>query len=445
MMARLKRSWPLFLHIFAVMLATLLLVQVLNAAVFIVMPPPRPIIYTTSLIAGVARTGRDPTDLLTVQTSERPAGNTSAARERALAELIAADLHLPASAVAVSLEQHLPPTIVGVFRLPMPQEMNVLRRPMRPINGALFGDFAVSVHHADGRWQIIQPAERPFSSWRARIVLWFVFAVVGITPFAWAMSRRIAKPIALFAAAADRLGRDPRAEPLALEGPPEIAEAAATFNQMQERLNRYVEDRTTLIAAVAHDLRTPLMRLALRLENAPDAVRLAGEEDIREMSERIGAAMAFVREMTQLVRRQKLDLRSLAESVAADAIDRGGSVILVPGPAIGMEGDAASLKALIGNLVENALLYAGNARIALHRGRSVVSIEVSDNGPGMEQADVIRAFEPFFRAERSRSRATGGTGLGLASVRAVARAHGGDATIENRETGGMLARVTLPL
>jgi two-component system, OmpR family, sensor kinase len=249
----------------------------------------------------------------------------------------------------------------------------------------------------------------------------------------------------MFSAAADRLGRDPRAEPLALAGPPEIAEAAATFNQMQERLNRYVEDRTTLIAAVAHDLRTPLMRLSLRLEKAPDAIRLAGEEDIREMSERIGAAMAFVREMTRHVSRQRLDLRSLAESVASDASDRGGSVTLLPGPAIAMEADAPALKALLANLVENAVLYAGTAQIELRRGRNVVTIEVSDSGPGMVAEDLARAFEPFFRAERSRSRDTGGTGLGLASVRAVARAHGGDATLENRPGSGLLARVTLPL
>lgn len=447
MTTRLRRSWPLFLHIFAVMLATVLLVQILNFAAFVIMPPPKPVIYTTSRIAAAAQAGTDPTGLLTVRMIATPPAASDEPQNRTLASLIASDLNVPAASVVVVREYDGPPAIADVFRPrpPRPPSAVGTRPSTRPIDDALFGDFVVTIRESNGMWRVVKPTERRFSSWRLRFVLWFVIAILCIAPFAWAMSRRIAKPIAMFAGAADRLGRDPRAEPLALSGPPEIAEAAATFNQMQERLNRYVEDRTTLIAAVAHDLRTPLMRLSLRLEKAPDDIRLAGEEDIREMSERIGAAMAFVREMTRHVRRQRLDLRSLAESVAADASDRGGSVTLLPGPAIAMEADAPALKALLGNLVENAVLYAGSAQIELRRGRNVVTIEVSDNGPGMVSEDIARAFEPFFRAERSRNRDTGGTGLGLASVRAVARAHGGDATLENRPGSGLLARVTLPL
>jgi two-component system, OmpR family, sensor kinase len=440
-----RRAWPLFLHIFAVMLGTVLLIQLLNFAAFFVMPPPKPVLYTTSRIAAIAQAGSDPTGLLTVRLTATPPAARSEQPDAALAALIASDLNLPRASVVVARDHGGPPTIADVFRPLTPRSAGAGRPSTRPIDDALFGDFTVTIRQPDGVWRVVQPTERRFSSWRLRFVLWFVIAILGVAPFAWAMSRRIAKPIAMFSAAADRLGARVAAEPLALAGPPEIAEAAATFNQMQERLNRYVEDRTTLIAAVAHDLRTPLMRLSLRLEKAPDAIRLAGEEDIREMSERIGAAMAFVREMTRHVSRQRLDLRSLAESVASDASDRGGSVTLLPGPAIAMEADAPALKALLANLVENAVLYAGTAQIELRRGRNVVTIEVSDSGPGMVAEDLARAFEPFFRAERSRSRDTGGTGLGLASVRAVARAHGGDATLENRPGSGLLARVTLPL
>ncbi|WP_010218093.1 HAMP domain-containing sensor histidine kinase [Sphingomonas sp. PAMC 26621] len=440
--AGLPKSWPLFLRIFTTMLVTVVLVQVLNFGAFLLMPPPAPVIFTTGRIAALMRAGHDPTGLLTITTTKAPHAVDPNPRDLALARSIAFDLQIPASAVVVVSGHHRGPTIVSAFRPPLAPGMG---RPRRAMDDALFGDFTVSIRHADGSWRIVEPVERLLSPWRMRIVLWFVLAALAIAPLAWLVSRRIAKPIALFAAAADRLGRDPRAEPMALSGPSEIAEAAAAFNVMQERLNRYVEDRTTLIAAVAHDLRTPLMRLSLRLEKAPDPIRLAGEEDIREMSERIGAAMAFVREMTRHVRRQRLDLRSLAESVASDAADAGGAVTLHPGTAIGMEGDAPSLKALLTNLVSNAVNYAGSAEITLRAGRGVAIIEVSDRGPGMVPADLARAFEPFFRAERSRNRDTGGTGLGLASVRAVARAHGGDATIENRDSGGLLARVTLPV
>ncbi|WP_242140367.1 HAMP domain-containing sensor histidine kinase [Sphingomonas sp. TREG-RG-20F-R18-01] len=440
----LSRSWPLFLRIFATMLVTVLFVQVLNFGAFVLMPPPSPVIFTSSRIATVARTGRDASHLLTIHATGAPRAAAENPRDLALARSIASDLRLPAASVLVESGQHKGPTIIGVFRPPLPMGMGGPRQH-RAMDDALFGDFTVSIRRPDGTWLMVEPVERLLSPWRMRFVLWFVLAAVAIAPLAWGVSRRIAKPIALFAAAADRLGRDPRAEPLTLTGPSEIAEAAAAFNQMQERLNRYVEDRTTLIAAVAHDLRTPLMRLSLRLEKAPDDLRLAGEEDIREMSDRIGAAMAFVREMTRHVRRQRLDLRSLAESVVSDASDAGGDVMLHAGPSIVMEGDAPSLKALLTNLVSNAVKYAGNAEVTLRSERGVAIIEVADTGPGMLPSDLVRAFEPFFRAERSRSRDTGGTGLGLASVRAVARAHGGDATIASRPGGGLLARVTLPV
>jgi len=444
--ANAQKSWPLFLRIFTMMLATVLLVQILNFGAFLLMPPPSPTIFTTSRIAAVARSGRDASGLLTVRIADAPTIAVSNPRDLALARAIAFDLRLPIGSVVVHSGQHKGPTIIGAFRPPIPAGMVSPRlRQRRAMDDALFGDFTVSVRHPDGGWRRIEPVERLLRPWRLRFILWFVLAVLGIAPLAWWVSRRIAKPIALFAGAADRLGRDPRAAPLTLSGPPEITEAAAAFNQMQERLNRYVEDRTTLIAAVAHDLRTPLMRLSLRLEKAPDEIRLAGEEDIREMSERIGAAMAFVREMTRHVRRQRLDLRSLAESVTTDAADAGGDVTLLPGPAIGIDGDAPSLKALLTNLVSNAVNYAGNAQVSLSAGKGVAIIEVRDTGPGMAPADLARAFEPFFRAERSRNRDTGGTGLGLASVRAVARAHGGDTTIENLPDGGLLARVTLPV
>ena len=138
-------------------------------------------------------------------------------------------------------------------------------------------------------------------------------------------------------------------------------------------------------------------------------------------------------------------MRSLAESVADDFADRGDAVALHPGDPLALEGDAPSLKALIANLVGNAVKYAGHAEVEVRREGGVAIVEVCDSGPGMAPADLARAFEPFFRAEQSRNRDTGGSGLGLASVRAVARAHGGDATIENRPGVGLLARVTLPI
>lgn len=435
------RSWPLFVRIFALMLLTVLLVQLLNFAAVLLIPPPTPVIYSTNRIATVMRSGLDPTGLLVARVSHEAPQSVDDPRDLRLAQLIAADLAVPTASVTVDGHRYGPPMMVGVFRAPIP----IGTPPLRfALDNALFGAFAVSLKVAPGTWRVVSPAGDTTGPWRMRIILWFLVAMAVAAPIAWALARRVAKPIGLFAAAAERLGRDPRAPPLPVRGPPEIADAANAFNVMQGRLNRYVEDRTMLIAAVAHDLRTPLMRLSLRLEKAPDGLRLASEDDIQEMSNRIGAAMAFVRDMTRHASRQRLDLRSLAESITDDFGDRGAQVTLAPGAPLTMEGDVPALKALLANLVDNAIKYAGSAEIRLFRANDTVVIEVADDGPGLDQGDLDQAFEPFFRAERSRSRDTGGSGLGLASVRAVARAHGGDARLENRPEGGLLARITLP-
>ncbi len=444
MRSSVQRSWPLFLRIFALMLGTVLLVQILNFAILLMMPPPTPAIFTANRVAAVARAGRDPTGLLKSEISNGPPRQTDNPRDRRVAASIAGDLGLPRTKVTVETERSAMPMFAGAFRPPMAMGMGPRHHPPS-FDTALFGPFVVSIETPDGRWRVIQPSHNMIGPWRMRIILWFLVAMAVAAPIAWALARRVAKPIKLFAAAAERLGRDPRTDPLPVAGPPEIAEAASAFNLMQERLNRYVEDRTTLIAAVAHDLRTPLMRLSLRLEKAPDDIRASSEGDIQEMNQRIGSAMAFVRDMTRHVRRQKLDLRSLAESVTDDFADRGDAVVLHPGDALALEGDAPSLKALLANLVGNAVKYAGHADVRLRREGGVAIVEVSDSGPGMAQADLERAFEPFFRAEQSRNRDTGGSGLGLASVRAVARGHGGDATIANRPEGGLIAQVTLPV
>ena len=438
-----RQRWPLFLRIFVLILGTVLLVQLLNFAALLMVPPPTPVVYSTSRIALVARLGRDPAGLLTTSITDRRPEPANDARDLRLGRLIAGELSLPTEAVVVEGHRYGPPVMVGAFRSPLPMGMP---RPPTPfaVDNGLFGQFVVSIHEPHDRWRAIRPARSPFGPWQSRVVMWFLVAMAVAAPIAWLLARRVAKPIALFATAAERLGRDPRADPMRLTGPPEIQEAATAFNVMQERLNRYVEDRTTLIAAVAHDLRTPLMRLSLRLEKAPEDIRTASEEDIQEMSQRIGAAMAFVRDMTRHVRRQRLDLRSLAESITDDFADRGEQTVLHPGPPVPIDGDGPALKAVLANLIGNAVKYAGHAEVRLYRDRENVVIEVGDRGPGLAPEDLARAFEPFFRVERSRSRETGGIGLGLASVRAVARAHGGEAAIENRPEGGLIARVVLP-
>jgi signal transduction histidine kinase len=306
------------------------------------------------------------------------------------------------------------------------------------------GSFEASLKLPDGSWRTVSPGEG-LEPWRLFVLVWLLLSALAVAPFAWTMAQRFARPIGAFARAAERLGRDPRAPPIELDGPAEIAEAARAFNDMQARLNRYVDDRATMIAAVAHDLRTPLMRLGLRIEDADPAIRTACECDIREMQAMISAVMAYVRESSRIGVRRPLDLRSLAETVVDEASDRGAAVSLETGDPVVIEADPVALKAMLANLVGNAIKYAGGAQLVLERREHEAVITVRDRGPGIPDEDMERVFDPFFRGERSRNRDTGGMGLGLASARAAARAHGGDITLHRRDGGGMCAMVTLPL
>jgi signal transduction histidine kinase len=338
----------------------------------------------------------------------------------------------------VRLDFDRPPLFLG-------PQIRHIHKPEGEPRELLFGRFSAAYHEAGGRWRVVRPAPRGIEPWHWRMLLWLLGSVLAVVPFAWLVSRRVAQPIGLFAAAAERLGRDPRADPLPLDGPAEIATAAMAFNEMQARIRRYVDDRVTMAAAMAHDLRTPLMRLSLRAEKAEPDLRAAMEIDIAEMKEMIGAALAFVRDIGRAPRRQRLSLRALVDSVADEMADLGADVAVAPGEDIVIDADVAGLKALLANLIGNAVAYAGKAQVRIARTGAHALIEVADEGPGLPDDMLEKVFEPFFRAEPSRNRETGGSGLGLASARAVARAHGGDIVLINRADGGLLARAMLPL
>ncbi len=438
---RLGRAWgrpPLFLRIFGVMLAALIAAQLLDFALLVSVPPPTPRLYPIAEVAELLH-GGEPHDSATyrvTETAKTPEDDDDPRTRRQRAQLAQ---RLGAGQADVRLDFDRPPLFLG----------GPMRRPQHwkdeQRDQLLFGHFVASFHLPDGNWRVVRPASHGIEPWHWRMLLWLFGLLVAVAPFAWWVARRVAQPIGLFADAAGRLGRDPRADPMPVEGPAEVAAAASAFNEMQARIRRYVDDRVTMAAAMAHDLRTPLMRLSLRVEKAGPDLRPAMEADIAEMREMIGAALAFVRDIGRPPRRQKLSLRALVESVADEMADIGADVMVELGDDIVIEADVAGLKSLLANLIGNAVAYAGHARVRIARPDGHALIEVADDGPGLPDDMLERVFEPFFRAEPSRNRETGGSGLGLASARAVARAHGGDITLINRAEGGLLARVLLPL
>nr|WP_246347532.1 ATP-binding protein [Brevundimonas basaltis] len=259
------------------------------------------------------------------------------------------------------------------------------------------------------------------------------------------MARRLTRPIRVFAEAAERLGANPEAAPMAASGPSEVRTAIHAFNDMQGSLRRHMRQRTQTVAAIAHDLRTPLTRLRFRAEQAPDAVRDRMAADIEEMDALIAQAMAFVRGETATEQRERFDLGRLAADCASGFAETGGAVAFDGEASLPVHADPTALRRALGNLIANAVQYGGGARVRAIAEAGAAVVLVEDDGPGLDESELEAVFEPFHRGERSRNRETGGAGLGLTVARQAARAAGGEVTLINRPGGGLTARLSLLL
>jgi signal transduction histidine kinase len=270
---------------------------------------------------------------------------------------------------------------------------------------------------------------------------------VAILAFAWWASGWITAPLSDFARASERLGMDVNAPPLSENGPEEVRAAARAFNQMQTRIRTFVEDRLRMLAAISHDLRGPITRLRLRTEQmALDAdVQRKMLGDLDEMAEMVASSLAFARDEASSEASQPVDLAALLTTLCDDATDAGHPVDFVREGRLVYRGRPLALKRLFANLIDNSVRYGGRAMIHLSAGPQKVEVAIDDEGPGIPQDQTENVFKPFFRLEQSRSKRTGGIGLGLATARTIARAHGGDIVLENRPQGGLRAKVTLPL
>lgn len=257
--------------------------------------------------------------------------------------------------------------------------------------------------------------------------------------------RQTTRPLSMLSEAATRLGDDINGPPLPETGPREVENAARAFNRMQTKIQDEIRQRSNLLAAVSHDLKTPITRLRIRTEMLDDEdAKTKFEADLKDMESMVNEALDFVRGIDQHEARSQIDLAALLESLQDD-FDPGGERIrteLAEAPPY--TGRPVALKRCLSNLMENALKYGGNLVITMRREKGRLVIEFSDEGPGLPEALLERVFEPFFRAEPSRSRETGGSGLGLAIARGIARAHGGDVTLGNRPEGGLVATLVLP-
>ena len=257
--------------------------------------------------------------------------------------------------------------------------------------------------------------------------------------------RWVTGPLSTLATAAEKLGEDINRPPLPETGPIEVQRAARAFNTMQGRLSRFISDRTRILTAMSHDLKTPITRLRLRTELLGDeALRAKFAKDLVEMESMVAQTLDFMRDASAGELVQRVDLMALLESLQTDYQDMGNTVEIEGRIEVPFSGRPLALRRCLTNLVDNAIRYGKRALVRAEEAADAITIRVLDEGPGIPEQELEHAFEPFFRGESSRSRETGGTGLGLGIARNIARAHGGDLTLNNRPGGGLETILTLP-
>jgi signal transduction histidine kinase len=298
----------------------------------------------------------------------------------------------------------------------------------------------------NGAWRIaLTPPPSFLSRWHWVTLATMAGLLAGLSVLGWLIAHAISRPLRELATAASRAHAGAPLAALPARAPREVAQLGEALAAMHARLAGHAEGRTAMLAAIAHDLGTPLSRLAFWVEQLPDDARARAESDVDEMCAMIAAAIGYARDELHMRADARVDLGSLLDSLVEDMIVAGVPVTITSGPRAVVRGDPAALRRLFANLIDNATRYGTSAALDWSITGDVAIIHIDDRGPGIDPNQAEWLFEPFVRGDPSRNRATGGSGLGLAIVRSIARRHGGDATLANRAEGGARATVTLPV
>jgi two-component system OmpR family sensor kinase len=339
--------------------------------------------------------------------------------------------------VIVNMPDGAPPPVPVAPEAPMPPPPQFAPAPP---GVALISGFAFSAQLPDGRWLTMRQGQNWAElGWIGGAALIIAAALAVLSLLALMFARKLAKPIQHFADAVQAVGVNPQSAPVLEEGPRELRGAARAVNAMQARLRSLIADRTKTLAAVAHDMRTPLMRLRLVAENTPPEQRDRMAKEIGEVEALVASFIAFARDDPAEEARVRVDLSALLQSIVDDQAASGRNVVYAGEERCVITGQSLGLKRLFGNLIDNALKHGGNARVSLTRDGNHAVVDVDDDGPGVPVDQRESVFEPFVRLNDGAA----GAGLGLPTARSIARAHGGDVVILDNGAGARI-RVTLP-
>lgn len=289
--------------------------------------------------------------------------------------------------------------------------------------------------------RLFQPSPPP---WPVQFLLASLIAILTASAAAAFAARRVARPLSKLAAAAGEVARGGEAPRVPEEGPDDIRRAAQAFNAMTDQVRRTLASQRQLLSAVGHDLRTPITAMRISTEFIDDAeVKERIEKNLEELQALTEAVLTAARG-AGWEKRRRIDLAALVESVCADMEELGKPVDWQVHEAAPLSCRPNEVGRAVRNLVENAIAYGKAAHVRLEEEADAFAIIVEDEGPGISDGDRARVFEPFVRLEESRSGETGGAGLGLTLVKAIAEGHGGSITLENRDSGGLRAILRLP-
>jgi len=307
--------------------------------------------------------------------------------------------------------------------------------------------YMLGVQLNDGSWLVFSVMKRTWGIPSAdRWVIWLCFLAVSITIVTVFAARQFSRPIERFAAAVRQFGLNPQAPPIAETGPKELQEVVKTFNAMQAQIQKFVAYRTMMLAAISHDLRTPLTRMRLRgefIEDPEQQARLF--RDVDEMQGMVDEALAFFRDDAVSEETTSFDLPHVLLTIANDYADQDID-IRYTGPAHAVyRGRPFALKRAFTNVIDNAAKYAKTPEIELSREETALVVAIRDRGPGIPADALDNVFRPYYRIDKSRNRTTGGVGLGLTVAQAIVQGHGGEIILENRPGGGLEARIVLPV
>lgn len=303
-----------------------------------------------------------------------------------------------------------------------------------------------SIELADGRWlDFTSLQDREIPGWSAKAILSFMLLAALLTGLMIWLLQRTTRPLKELAQQAERLGRGDKAEPITERGPREIRDTLTAFNRMQDRLDRFVSDRTRMLAAISHDLRTPITTLQLRCEFLPEGEdKQKIQQGLKRMEQMLNATLQFAREdgLSEPIR--NLDLPSLLQSLCDDLQDNGHDVNLVEQTPVIYRGRPTALRRALQNLLDNGVKYGGKVEVTLNTTPEQVQIQIRDFGPGIPEAQQEEVFKPFTRLDSARNVEDGSIGLGLAIARTLIHQHGGELRLSNHPQGGLLVQICLP-